>query len=170
MTITIFGGFHLIDNYAAFGNDDYWKWGEHLGKCNGQYAGQLDATDVLETRINHPFEAIEPGFFTEVNIITAFPDDYVDPNYSGPFEHFMIFMEVHPDPAPAGWQKPCLSPTDLNYYLSKFDQIKSLNQSAGGSQFKSVDVVYDHIFTEVSTVLLHKYRLAYGSFQPGNEQ
>ena len=169
MKMVVLGGFKLIGNYIAFGSEDYWKWGDQMGKCNGLYQGQLGASDVLESKFNHPIVATEPGSFTDVDLINQYGTHYPDsPNNPGPYCQSMIFMETHNSPAPSGWQQPCLGPDELNYYLSKFDYIK-LDNKPTNKTFDKVDVWNDYMYPNGYTALYHVYGLYYGIFQPKNE-
>jgi hypothetical protein len=55
---------------------------------------------------------------------------------------------------------PCIDFNELNYYLSKFDYIKSINQPPGKT-FKSVTVLDDQI-PNYTDNFWHIYNLYYG--------
>lgn len=149
----------LIGNYYPFTQEDYWVWGWGLGKC-GEYVGGtgLDATDELEYKINYPALANEPGFFTSNEIITAYPMEFEDaynPTQWG--DYMMFFYDLNVAPV----EEPCLSPSDLNYYLSKFDYIKNSLKPIGKT-FNEVDVFYDVFVGNEGR--LHGYDIKYGIF------
>lgn len=147
-------------NYNPFGPSDYWYWGFELGKCGnyiGQYVGR-DATTELEYRFNHPLSPPVAGYFTSVEKVTVFPgyDPIVDdPN--SPNGSYMIFSQ-----GGIGYEYDyCIPPSELNYYLSKFDYIRDARKPAC-KEFKTVDVSYtfsqglgywDHV---------HYYEIFYG--------
>jgi hypothetical protein len=158
------GGSETMPNYVPFGPGDYWYWGWGLGKCSsyqGIGIGQ-DAAEQLEFKINHPRAVREPGFFTDNVIITVFPDEFEDP--SGNYE-FMIFVASGEGENPV--EEPCLSPDQLNYYLNKFEYIKSTMQPTGKT-FIKINVIEDIIPADNSWCRLHIYDLYYGIFTPGN--
>lgn len=145
--------------YAQFTSTDYWRWGWNLGKCDGTYVGS-DAADKLKDRFNNPFNGV-PGYYTNVEMKNAFFYNYPDPSFSGSYMMFFASGEGQNPPV-----EPCISPNDLNYYLSKFDYIKDLNCPTG-KKFKNANVLED-IPTLMNTWgRAHKYELYYGNFTSG---
>lgn len=168
ITMVAPSGYHLIGNYIAFEDYDYWFWGGNLGKC-GNFTGNegIDAADKLQLRFNNPINPYEPGYFTSVEEKEAWPIEtvYADPNYPGSWNPTMIFYASGTGSSPPS--EPCLSPLELNYYLSKFDFIKNYNKPPGKA-FKNVEVK-----TTVGTQMsnwerLHYYVLYYGFFNQYN--
>lgn len=149
--------------YQTFGSADYWRWGWNLGKCDGTMTGQ-DGADQLKNRFNTPLnKPYYPGYYTNVEMKTILPSSYPDPNYTGAFYNYMIFWAGGQGSGPGYNNEPCISPNDLNYYLSKFDYIKDLNCPTGKS-FKNANVIED-----ISAGLnywdrRHNYELYYGTF------
>lgn len=144
-------------NYVPFNENDYWYWGWNMGKCNG-YQGSGDAADKLEYKFNHPIILGQAGFYTSNVTLTAFPWEYDDFSNSTPWGDFMMFCY---DLATPPIEEPCLSPSDLNFYLSKFDYIKE-DKKPADKTFKVVDVGEDIVLgTEIR---LHYYDLTYGIF------
>ena len=169
LVMSLSGGFGTINgNYFPFASTDWWYWGFDYGKC-GDYQGQsvgLDATDVLETKFNHPLIVPDPGFFTNVISTTAFPWEYSASNNPGPSSYYMMFYYSSPTPIPP----PCLSPEELNFYLSTFDYIKADKRPSASLVFCNVDVIYDVIVNMTPDNGFHKYELYYGNFVPRSEE
>lgn len=156
-----FGG--LTGNYILFNSDDYWYWGWDLGKCSsyqGQGIGQ-DASDKLEYKFNHPLYSLPAGYFTDVELVRALNGFFPDSNNPGPYCDDMIFGYFPFNPPP-GLPEPCLSPEELNYYLSKFDYIKNALKPVGKT-FKNVDVL-DAFYPNYTFNRSHEYNMNYGIF------
>ncbi len=156
-----FGG--LTGNYILFNSDDYWYWGWDLGKCSnyqGQGVGQ-DASDKLEYKFNHPLSSLPAGYFTDVEQVVKSYADYPDPYYPGQYGDAMIFIAsgIGEDPP----EEPCLSPFDLNYYLSKFDYIKN-DCKPSLKTFRNVDVEDTFYPAYNIWIRLHRYHLFFGIF------
>lgn len=158
-------GLNLIGDYFAFENEDYWIWGWDLGKC-GSYSGNnigTDAADKLQQRFNSPINLLVDGYFTSVGDVEAWPWEsvYSDLNYPGSWYPSMIFYAAGSGPNPP--LEPCLSPADLNYYLSKFDFIKN-NCKPAGKTFKNVEVIDTYGLGVQYWERVHYYKLFYGIF------
>lgn len=163
ITMSASGGVHLVGVYIAFGADDFWRWGQGLGKCDGSNLG-TDATDKLEQRFNNPAVVINrEGFFLNVEKNTAyfFDPQYHDPDYILGWDSQMLFsaggIGINPP------TEPCLSPQDLNYYLSKFDFIKE-SKCPPTKSFKNVHVKEDFFPTTGSWSRGHDYEMYFGNF------
>jgi hypothetical protein len=168
LVMSLSGGFGIINgNYFPFGSTDWWYWGGDAGKC-GDYQGQsvgLDATDILEYKFNHPSIVSEPGYFTSVTLEQAFPWDYYASNNPGPYCDFMMFYFSSLTSIP----EPCLSPEELNFYLSTFDYIKD-DKEPEGKTFCNVDVSFDVVVNMTPYNGFHKYDLYYGYFIPNTNE
>jgi len=154
-------GSNTVGNYAAFGPTDYWKWGMGGGKCDS-YTGQggtSDAAQQLNYKFNHPVALPEPGYYTGVVSATAWGDEFPDINNPGPYCDYKIFWFE-------GTSNPCLSPTELNYYLSTFPDIIGAKRP-DNKTFISVSVVAI-LVTGGQTKKCHWYGLEYGTFQQYN--
>lgn len=156
------GGPNTIGNYVAFGSTDYWVWGLQGGKC-GAYAGQgglSDAAQQLNYKFNHSLAIYEPGFFTDIEHRYAYGDEYPDSNNPGPYCDYKIFMF---DSGNTGiW--PCLSPTELNFYLSTLPFIINDKRPEGKSYINvSVTAYFAANYTNIYS---HVYYLQYGIFNP----
>lgn len=168
ITMNASGGQNLVGVYLAFGAEDYWRWGWDLGICEGGHIG-TDAADMLELRFNNPaVGAITPsGYFTAVEKRVAWFMDtqWYDPNYTLGWDSQKLFSASgsgsNPNP------EPCLSPDDLNYYLSKFDEIKNTLKPAN-KQFVNVDVKEDFYPTLTTWSRAHDYYIYFGTFNLGN--
>jgi hypothetical protein len=152
-------------NYS-FGSTDYWIWGEDKGKC-GAYTGLeigSDAADQLEIRMN----AVAPvaGYFTDQVHWYAMPFDYDDEDYPGQWNPYMMFDATGHGQFPY-WDPPCLTPSELTYYMSKWPLIKADNKPIGKS-FISVDVIEDHGTSTTYWEVLHGYEITYGIFHQAN--
>jgi hypothetical protein len=145
-------------NYIPFGTTDYWYWGKSLGKCGaftGLYEGR-DATTELQRKFRNPIAFPGAGYFTSVQFVYAMFYDFPDDN--NPFGLYMLFYASGNGETPP--YEPCLSPEELNYYLSKFDYIKSVKQIPGKT-YKTVEVVEDY-GGGYGWEYLHDYKLYYG--------
>ena len=148
-------------NYVPFGSTDYWYWGFGMGKCDeytGQYIGR-DATTELQRKFRNPIAVPGPGYFVsnETIQVMAGVDPEFDDFFNAPYDGYMIFSQsgLNPD------FDQCLSPDDLNYYLSKFDFIRNTKRPVG-KQYKTVNVNYT-ISTSLGRWLhVHYYILYYG--------
>ncbi len=168
MEIVVSTGRGTTINYTLFGSDDYWHWGFELGACStNQSTLVTDASNLLEYKFNHPISVGQSGWFTNVvyeDIRGSDHSVFYDTNNPGPYCDYMIFLF---DPLFPPQDEPCLSPDELNYYLSKFDYIKSYVQqntpALSGKTYKSVEVLDDIIYG-VEGSGLHLYRLYYGTF------
>lgn len=147
-----------IMNYVPFGSTDYWNWGWGEGRC-GDYTGQdigRDATTELQRKFNHPLSQTTIGYFVSVEEQIAIPFYYEESN---PFGSYMMFNAggTGSDPYPG----PCVSPDELNYYLSKFDYIKN-DLCPNGKEFKSVEVKTSFSVGIGYWNYIHQYNLYYG--------
>lgn len=159
------GGTNGIPNYTPFGTTDYWRWGWDLGKC-GSYTGGVgqDATDLLQYKFNHPLYAGQPGYVTDVDLAIVTGADFPsDPANPGPYCDYIIFYTPY---NPPGFQ-PCLSPDELNFYLSYFDYIKEAMRPVGKT-FRNVEVYPDVVYGSPSSKI-HSYYLHYGYLIDPNE-
>lgn len=159
MAITLSGG--LIGtsiNYVLFGSTDYWNWGETKGKCGG-YSGYLgrDATTELQRKFRNPIAVPGPGYFTSVVGAWAIASEFPDPE--NPYGHYLMFYRSGYGSNPP--EDICISPDELNYYLSKFDYIKSV-KSLPGKTYKTVEVYPDYGTGMPGWERLHDYLLYYG--------
>jgi hypothetical protein len=158
LAVSLSGGLiGSTQNYVPFDSTDYWYWGYGMGKCGdftGQYMGR-DATTELEYKIMHPL-AVEPtGYFIDVESVWVMFYDF--PDYNSPNGESMLFTASGSGPEP---YDVCISPEELNYYLSKFDYIKS-SYSFPGKTFKTVDVIEDFVVGR-SWMIMHDYILFFG--------
>ena len=154
-------------NYTLFGENEYWYWGWNLGACYINPSPlQTGASNLLEYKFNHPLSVGQSGWFTNVVYEEVNGDTYevfYDPNNPGPYCYSMIFFYAPLSPPP---DYPCLSPDELNYYLSKFDFIKGYVQQntpgLSGKTFKNVEVIDDMVIG-IPGSCLHWYKLFYGT-------
>lgn len=164
ITMNASGGQNLVGVYLAFGATDYWRWGWDLGICEGGHIG-TDAADLLELRFNNPAAGVNPlpGYFTAVETRVAWFWDtqWYDPNYTLGWMPYMLFYASGSGSNPS--VEPCLTPADLNYYLSKFDYIKNAKKPVAKT-FKNVDVVEDFPTSLTTWGRGHDYYLSYGIF------
>ena len=162
-----FGSIIAIPNYNPFGPNDYWVWGDPDGYGSGGPCGSNTiisedyASDRLQAKFNNPTTTGQPGYFTEVIKRTKegsqFGIDTDNPAY--PDREYMIYYDYS-----GSWDE-CLSPNELNYYLSKFDYIKNQVQPLNKT-FASVDVIANYLLGARETILLHQYELSFGIFHP----
>jgi len=144
-------------NYVPFGPSDSWYWGYGMGKCEGGFIGR-DASTELQRKFRNPIAVPGAGYFISVESILEFPGapEFDDP-FNAPYDGYMIYSQggLNPD------FDQCLSPADLNYYLSKFDFIRDTRKPSN-KQYKTVDVNYN-LSTSLGTWLhIHTYTLYYG--------
>ena len=168
MGLMVSTGRSAPSNYAPFGEDEYWYWGFDQGACyTNPSTIETDASNLLEYKFNHPISVGQSGWFTNIVNEDVRGDSYsvfYDTNNPGPYCDYMIFLYASMFPPQV---TPCLSPDELNYYLSKFDFIKSYVQqntpALSGKTFKNVEVI-DDIIIGVEGSAVHLYRLYYGMF------
>ncbi len=144
--------------YTQFGSDDYWRWGYNQGKCDGTYVG-TDAADQLRIRFNSPLnKTYIEGYYTSVVCINEYCNTHPLPNYQ-----YRMFFDSGSGSTPP---MVCLSPDQLNFYLSNFDFIKDKNCPIG-KQFKCANVIEDFALLDDSWMIAHFYKLYYGTFVSG---
>ena len=141
------GGWRTVGDYIAFGTEEHWYWGGDQGKC-GAFSGGIpyDASDELQYRFNHPIRVLEEGTFISTSIewqmATVYEyDDSNNPRLYCEAKLFLYNTSIQPPP---GTPEPCLSPTELNLYLSTFDFIVS-DKRPSGKTFKNGEVADDVI-------------------------
>jgi hypothetical protein len=161
------GGTSGYINYLPFGTTDYWYWGWDDGKCSS-YQGQglgTDAADLLQYKFNHPLSAGQGGYFTDIDLYTVLGEDFPsDPSNPGPYCDYIIFCYFSPIPIV---NEPCLSPEELNFYLSKFDNVKA-SLCLIGKTFRNVEVL-DDIVIGMPNSRVHNYWLYYGLLTASSE-
>ena len=160
--MVVSGGLNIVGAYLAFGPTDYWVWGLSLGKCGPYSGGTSNAALELEYRFNHPVIGIpsESGYYTEVETVYASGQEYPDPNNPGPYCDYKIFYF---DAGNTGiW--PCISPTELNYYLSTFSYVMNDKKPPLKTFINvSVDALF---FPNYTNIYFYYYNLHYGIFHP----
>ncbi len=162
LVVSLSGGvLGTIPNYYPFGTSDYWYWGGGLGKCGdyiGQYIGR-DASTELQRKFRNPIAVPGPGYFTSIETISVTPgvDNIFDDPENAPYDGYMIYSQSGLN----GEFDQCLSPSDLNYYLSKFDFIRDTKKPAG-KQYKTVNVVNTIGLVPIGWLHVHQYILYYG--------
>ena len=142
-----------IPTYMPFDASDYWESGGLQGKCDiyaGQFMGR-DATTELEDHFRGPYTI--PGYYISVDTFYAHAFDNEDPD--NPYGDYMMWMENK------NHSNNCLSPGELNYYLSKWDFIKNKYKPVNKT-YCSVDVELDVIVFPNSSEEFHTYILKYG--------
>jgi hypothetical protein len=152
VVVTLSGGLPgTIPAYMPFDDTDYWVSGGLQGKCEefaGQYIGR-DATTELEHHFKSPYTI--PSYFVSIETFYAYAFMNEDPD--NPYGDYMMWMEN------SNHSNHCLSPGELNYYLSKWDFIKN-KYKPENKTYCSVDVVYD--VAVGSSPDFHTYILKYG--------
>jgi hypothetical protein len=158
VVVTISGGLPgTTPTYIGFGTDDHWYWGWKAGKCDdflGQYIGRDAAKELQDHFTNVPFQH---SYFVSVVVVLAYPWDQAFQDDNNPFGNSMIFENTETS---AGLTY-CVSPEELNYYLSKFDYIKNFLKPIGKT-YKTVLVEDDFIPTYSPFPIFHRYKLYYG--------
>ncbi len=161
LVVTLSGGLPSIGlNYYPFGPTDYWVWGLGLGKCGG-FSGFIgkDASTELQRKFRNPIAVPGPGYYTSVWALGAYGYEFDDLN--NPYGNYMIFGIEGTGNPPT--EEYCISPDELNYYLSKFDYIKGVKQQqALGRVYKTVEVHWDMISGGGAWYKIHYYTLYYG--------
>jgi len=170
LVVSLSGGLlGTIPNYYPFGTSDYWYWGYELGKCGG-FSGYIgkDASTELQRKFRNPIAVPGPGYFTSIETISVTPgvDNIFDDPENAPYDGYMIYSQS----GSSGEFDQCLSPSDLNYYLSKFDFIRN-TKNPPNKQYKTVDVIATIGLVPYPNWLhVHIYTLYYGVKigNPGN--
>ncbi len=146
--------------YNPFTSTDYWRWGFNQGKCDGTCVGS-DAADQLKYRFNNPVNVhLVIGYYT--GIVSR--NEYFN-SHPLPDGRYIMFMTTGPGSSP-GTPGPCISPEELNFFLSHFDFIKDINCPAG-KKFKNANVVEDIATMDNNWAAAHFYQLFYGTFTSG---
>lgn len=143
--------------YPYVGSADYWwaTWSD--GKC-GAYSGQgvgQDAGDKLEYSFNHPTGRTNYNYYyTDVIYALIHPSDVEESNNWGVY---MMWDYV------GGNDNDCLSPDEINYYISKFLYIRDLF-CPSGKQYINVDVLNDMEMVQLGEPhhYFHTYQIYYG--------
>jgi hypothetical protein len=150
--VTLSGGIKgTTPTHVAFGPEDYWYSSELKGKC-GDYIGQFigrDATTELTKQFMLP--ATIPSYFVSIETFLAHADHY--PTSDNPYGYYMIWYEN------SNHSNNCLSPGELNYYLSKWEYIKNLNKPVNKT-FCSVEINLDYIVGRDTD--FYTYSIKYG--------
>ena len=158
VVVTLSGGLlGTIPTYVGFGTDDYWYWGWDAGKCGdftGQYIGRDASTELQDHFTSVPFQH---SYFISIVEVPAEPwnENFQDDN--NPYGNSMIFENTG---SPSGIVY-CVSPEELNYYLSKFDYIKNFLKPTGKT-YKTVLVEDDFVPMGGNFPIFHRYKLFYG--------
>ncbi len=161
LVVSISGGVLGIGlNYYPFGTTDYWYWGYELGKC-GEYSGYIgkDASTELQRKFRNPIAVPGPGYYTDVvriDVVPGFDTAFDDPE-NAPYAGTMLYSQGGTNNA----FDQCLSPNDLNYYLSKFDFIRN-TKNPPNKQYKTVEVIYTDSPGIGYWLHIHIYKLYYG--------
>lgn len=161
LVVSLSGGVPGIGlNYVPFGPTDYWYWGSWMGKC-GEFWQNIhaDAATELQRKFRNPIAVPGAGYYTSIDVIDVIPgfdSEFYDPD-NAPYDGYMLYREsveyINFD--------RCLSPSDLNYFLSKFDYIKNKKQPVR-KQYKTVNVNHLLIYNSGEWIQTHKYSLYYG--------
>jgi hypothetical protein len=154
------GGSRTVGNYTAFGETDYWVWGMEFGKC-GAYSGQggfSDAAKELNYKFNHPVALPEPGYYTDIVDTVAKGYEFPDTLNPGPYCEYKIFWFD----ASFYYSQPCISPNELNYYLSTMPFIIDAKRP---NNMSYIDVYVTSVYILTTpTIYWHSYTLHYGIF------
>ena len=158
MVVALSGGLlGTIPTYVGFGTDDYWYWGSQLGKCD-DFSGFIgrDAATELESHIKQAVS--QPGYFVSVVGFEVHPWDFE--TNDNPFGDYMSFYNAGSGSEPL--DPYCMSPAELNYYLSKFDYIKNTLKPTD-KQYKTVSVGAWKLLTGGNSWMhIHHYFIYYG--------
>jgi len=154
------GGLGTGLNYTPFGTTDYWYWGYGLGKC-GEYSGYTgkDASTELQRKFRNPIAVPGAGYYTDVvriDVVPGFDTEFDDPE-NAPYDGTMLYSQGGTN----NEFDQCLSPDDLNYYLSKFDFIRN-TKNPPNKQYKTVEVIYTDSPGVEYWLHIHIYKLYYG--------
>ncbi|MBW6490651.1 MAG: hypothetical protein K0B15_05575 [Lentimicrobium sp.] len=159
LAVSLSGGLiGYIPNYVPFDSTDYWYWCCGMGKCGdytGQYIGR-DATTELQFKFRHPLVVEPTGYFVSVQSSLAMFYDYMD--NENPFGQYMMFYRSGYGP---NVPDICPSPDELNYYLNKFDYIKT-SKAIPGKTFSNVEVGWSHGVALPYWEAMHYYTLYFG--------
>jgi hypothetical protein len=145
--------------YEPFTTDDNWHYGEMYGRCDGLFVGQSDGGEEIERRINNP-RVNRNRKFLNVNYTNAF--GYEEPQSSNPFAGRIYFEQTNIFP-------PCISYSDLTYYLLEAHDICYRKISQGGLipdqyDFGILDVKSGIITSLTPTGYHHYYVIWYGDW------
>ena len=153
-----------VYKYGLFEPSDFWTWGFYQGQCDAYINIGRDATTELQYKINHPIYTYPPGTYfipdqNNTGWISPWDHDgaYDDPN--SPNGVFRLFCDENIYSPPT---EPCISPSDLNYYLYEgIDYVMEYNKPIG--KYLTLGEVMWDISTGIGyEIRFHKVRFTYG--------
>lgn len=115
-----YGSGVAIYNYTQFAEGEDWKWGYNLGPCGDNPSSEVtDASNRLQEKFNNPVVQSQTGFYTNTEYFeTRGQDwDYDINNPAYPAREYIIYWGSN--------YYQCIEHEELNFYLNKFDYIKS---------------------------------------------
>jgi len=147
---------------------DDWIFGYHGGSCttdhnNPNYWNRTsDAAEEMQYKINNSIRPRKVGYFVNIASVIVQEGQY-DYNYPGRYEKNTMFMaKGHGAYAPVS--DPCINSVELNYYMSKFEQVAGTAIPQGKS-FLNVDIYGCFIGwagIDPYWVRAHMYNIFYG--------
>ena len=134
-------------------------WGWNMGPCGDNPSTEmLGASNRLQEKFNNPVVQSQTGFYTNTEYFeTRGQDwDYDINNPAYPAREYIIYWGSN--------YYQCIEHEELNFYLNKFDEIKS-QLVPTDKDFASVEVLDDQIGGFGSDgAYMHTYKIYYGDF------
>ncbi len=143
--------------FSGFGPDDYWRWGNNAGKCDGSMM-PWDAALKLAQHANMGDCILPISCYTSVEQTPMiFPEDV--PTDENPFGYLPYLLY-----AAGGLNPPvshCLSPDAMNYYLDGLKTIANMYKPAGKQTIKYY-CESDFLVNEDFWYHIHRAHITYG--------
>ncbi len=140
-----------------------WKWGIDLGDCDGNHQG-MDATDIIEKKLS-AYRYIAPGL-VYLNVGGAqtqnagwiYPLDVpLQYGQTNPTQFWDFLLFKYTDQ----WGNPCLSNSDINWYVNNILQIEQIYLPSNKT------IIFTDLESEMTTslnpdIIWHKMYPIYG--------
>jgi hypothetical protein len=153
---------------VPFAAGDDWIFGYHGGSCTSDIYNPnhgdhtSDAAEEMQNKINNCIRPRKVGYFVNISSIIV-PEGQYDYYYPGRYEKSTMFLakgygSYEPE------SDPCINSVELNYYLSKFEQVAT-NSVPQGKSFLNVDIYGCFLGWAGPNpywVRAHQYKIFYG--------
>ena len=146
----------------AFGDTDYWTFGNNEGKCNG-YSGTGDAAEKIQNKINNVYIDFMGTFYTDQDYIPIYGQNYPNPDddaHDNMYDYLMYFNEVFNNGTYPNSYHTCLTPDEMNFYMIGTKTVMLQNKPAGKSMI-SIDL-WGEIIVCDNYPTMHNGEFAYG--------
>ncbi|MDP2722758.1 MAG: hypothetical protein Q8O72_08375 [Bacteroidales bacterium] len=158
-----------------FGSDDYWKYGQLLGKCD--YSGEGDAGVLIQNELNTmdflPLVSPPPGYSFSYGIIEYIErdgseyDNIYDPiPGDNDLDKLIFFRTDNPPDYPLTIADECLDPTTMNFHYHGnieviTDKIPVDENKPANWTFRECELVGEYFTFDHRLTLHHKSTYGY---------